>query len=431
MLTLRASQFGEAKILETPVLSFLPGQPWTEDFDHRRFVPVAAESLRGAGARWYCWLHPGETKATAAGNSPGPYSSAEGQRTLKQELQAIGTGKSWRISEVEKLKARAIEEGLTQRDFEALAFDAGARSPLCLCVCVSLCLCVSVCVSVCLCVCLSASRTTGARALKEAEEVGSVKLSEAQRQTYHHETDPTQDDIIAAVLRHHNPYPYGALVYSFSEKCECRHPDDCVFAVASPLGSSSIKSPPPVPSSPLQGHQSREMEFPRTLKAFNLIPAAELNKDLLHHVAVDLRSNTYRITRPGRRSSMCPQVSTLLSLYSDVDEIEGTISRPHPIHSVSALDRRRQRIPERKYFPGQYNCHVLASLFWCVSFSFRGASGTSSRWTGIRRSKPRITFLRTSCPLSGLRITCPRNSSKVLTCIAARYRSPRTAGLST
>ena len=266
----------------------------------------------------------------------------EGQRRLERELRAIGTGKSWRASEVAKLKARATEEGLTQSDFEALAHAAGAR------------------------------------ALNAAEEVapGNVKLSEAQRQTYLHETDPRPDEIIAAVLRHHNPYPHGALVYSFSEDPEHRHPDDCVFAVASPLGSSSIESPPPVSSSPLQGQQSREMEFPCTLKAFNLIPAAELNKDLLHHVVVDLQKNTYRITRPLRPQSMCPQVSTLLSLYSDA--VQGKISRPHPIQSASALDRRRQRIPERTYF--LRSIHIASccvSLLLCCIFIFR------SRYSGL------------------------------------------------
>lgn len=54
---------GEAKILKTPTFVFEPPLPWRSTtstmVDASRFHPVTSSNMQGA--RWYCWLHPGET----------------------------------------------------------------------------------------------------------------------------------------------------------------------------------------------------------------------------------------------------------------------------------------------------------------------------------------------------------------------------------
>ena len=353
-----ALQFGEAKILRTPMLSFHEPKQWPcEDaLDATRLVQITAESLLNQGARWYCWLHPGETKATAAGKSAGQYSSSEGQKRLRRELTQIGTGRSWTTDEVKRLKDRAHKEGFTERDFQDLQREVGERKLEDL--------------------------------LKEIPN-----LAEDKQQSFRDETEPEPKHIIDAVLRHHNPYPFGALVYSFSEDREQWHKRNCVFAVAEPSGS------PANDSSLLRG-QSSSAFFPQTLEPVNLIPAAELN-GMVHHLHVNLETKAYHISRPQRKPLECPQVSTLFSLYPDTQpfvdllldvtgeesskhtytedmlrdknveelrrmceaedtieqpdidaaqgstKIEGEISRPHPIISMRALDRRRQCIPPK------------------------------------------------------------------------------------
>lgn len=54
---------GEAKIVKTPILVFEPPLPWRSTtntvVDASRYHPVTSSNMQGA--RWYCWLHPGET----------------------------------------------------------------------------------------------------------------------------------------------------------------------------------------------------------------------------------------------------------------------------------------------------------------------------------------------------------------------------------
>ena len=190
-------------------------------------------------------------------------------------------------SEVEELVARPKEEVLKEKDFQELAQEAGKR--------------------------------------KLQQYCKPEMLSEAQKTTILEETEPEPSDIIQAVLRHHAPFLYGALVYSFTEDSEGRPMKaDWVFGAAAPIGSSSYANPTDSPStpgdsSPLGRQPSHETRFPMTLKPFNLIPAAELNHSTMaHHIVIDLDECTYRITKPTRQTSKWPpQVSTLFSLYQD------------------------------------------------------------------------------------------------------------------
>eukprot|EP01043_Picozoa_sp_COSAG02_P027792 COSAG02_NODE_1653_length_11488_cov_66.480815_11_plen_1303_part_00 len=378
LTTCLRTQFGEAKILRTPVVSFDKMQQWRSDIDPGRFVRVTAESLQARGARWYCWLHPGETYATAKGDLSGCYSSVKGQEKLRRQLTDIGTPeswtrKSWRTSQ---LAARAIREGLTDEDFEGLEIMAGER------------------------------------AVKEAQEV-KKELSHEQETGRRDSAAPSPDDIIEAVLRHHNPYPQGALIYSFSEDRRDRNVHDCVFAVAAPggydLGESKQRT------AWREAHPFVESGT-NIITALNMIPVVELNrmanlleigqqkyKPHIPHVEIDLKRKNYRITRPTDKDSLdyiSLHLSALLSLYSETQpfrkllldvvseagkltyteerlprdvaqlrhmceeessieqsdivaaegKILGDVSDPHPINALvepSALDWRRKRIPLR------------------------------------------------------------------------------------
>jgi serine/threonine protein kinase len=320
--------FGEAKILKTPTLSFHAPQPWTDTFDSSRFVEITAASLLDKGAQRYCWLHPGETKATAAGDSLGRYASVQGQADLRKELEAIHVrpDECWDVSEMERLKAEAMAHGLTEADFLTLQKDAVRRK------------------------------------LEDLQSGGLAKhlqkLTSAARKQMEDPLDEANadlvraNDIIAAVLRHYNPYPHGALVYSFSENPEQRDPRDCVFAVAADPAE-------------LSAHGSPDMNFPDALKPFNVIAADELNgcgtKDdngMLNHVHVDLEKNEYFISKPNRLASTAgvhryPQVSLMLALWEEKPDTRagktptGRISKPHTVGQISPLHRRRYNIPPR------------------------------------------------------------------------------------
>eukprot|EP01043_Picozoa_sp_COSAG02_P061207 COSAG02_NODE_8176_length_2675_cov_8.580745_1_plen_354_part_10 len=94
--------FGEAKIVRTPVLAFRPAEPWPTQVEPGRFKPVTSKSLLKQGAQYYCWVHPGETADIVAGVPPDV--SAEAQRRLREELESL---------EWEALKARAAQLGVT------------------------------------------------------------------------------------------------------------------------------------------------------------------------------------------------------------------------------------------------------------------------------------------------------------------------------
>lgn len=62
--------FGEAKVLKMPTLSFSEYKPWPKGWSHslidaNRFQPITSPFLREQGARHYCWLLPGETLTPA------------------------------------------------------------------------------------------------------------------------------------------------------------------------------------------------------------------------------------------------------------------------------------------------------------------------------------------------------------------------------
>ena len=69
--------FGEAKVLKSPSLTFSAAAPWPEGWSADlcaadRFQPVTSPFLRAQGARHYCWLPPGEelTPSTLGRASP-------------------------------------------------------------------------------------------------------------------------------------------------------------------------------------------------------------------------------------------------------------------------------------------------------------------------------------------------------------------------
>jgi hypothetical protein len=58
--------FGEAKVLKPPFVRFAPPIAWREGYTHslverKRFLPVTSSHLRSKGARFYCYIKPGET----------------------------------------------------------------------------------------------------------------------------------------------------------------------------------------------------------------------------------------------------------------------------------------------------------------------------------------------------------------------------------
>lgn len=67
--------FGEAKVLRSPQLQFGQRREWRCSYTHalaeaQRLKPVTSRALRAAGARWYCWLLPGEWVKDASGRQP-------------------------------------------------------------------------------------------------------------------------------------------------------------------------------------------------------------------------------------------------------------------------------------------------------------------------------------------------------------------------
>ena len=254
--------FGEAKILRTPTLAFGAPKPWTSHVETGRFKPITSLSLLEQGARHYCWLHPGETAATAAGEAAGPYASTVEQRKLRVQLQNL---------EWEALKARAVELGLTDL------------------------------------------------------------------------ADERPDDLIDAVMALVVPFPFGAMVYSFSEDPNVPDDRNCVFAVAPTSESSHL-----------------ETAFPKGLRPFNILPALELSSisPLSKHICLDLKNLTYTIRPQKDPSQWLPQVDCLHALYPD--GIKGNISKLHPLGSTTEMDRRRMRIPSREL---QGGCYLRATHY--------------------------------------------------------------------
>ena len=254
--------FGEAKILRTPTLAFGAPKPWTSHVETGRFKPITSLSLLEQGARHYCWLHPGETAATAAGEPAGPYASTVEQRKLRVQLQNL---------EWEALKARAVELGLTDL------------------------------------------------------------------------ADERPDDLIDAVMALVVPFPFGAMVYSFSEDPNVPDDRNCVFAVAPTSESSHL-----------------ETAFPKGLRPFNILPALELSSisPLSKHICLDLKNLTYTIRPQKDPSQWLPQVDCLHALYPD--GIKGNISKLHPLGSTTEMDRRRMRIPSREL---QGGCYLRATHY--------------------------------------------------------------------
>ena len=248
--------FGESEILRTPTLAFDEAVPFTAPLDPKRLEAITAQSLLDAGAIWYCWLHPGETIETAAGEEAKPYSGTEALARLREEL----SGLDW-----EALKTRA------------------------------------------------------------KTEFGFVVTS-----------DHGFAHVIEGVIEILNPFPRGALVYSFSEDRSVRDKRDCVFAVREQLN----EVPEPLP-------------FPAHLRAFNLIPCEELQiRDpegpsiMRDHVHLDIDGNSYSISQQARHRSLWhKQVDCLHTLYPG--GIHGRISKPHPVRT-SPLGRIRRRIPQRE-----------------------------------------------------------------------------------
>ena len=260
--------FGEAKILRTPTLAFATAKPWTKPVAGDRFRKITAQSLYDAGARHYCWLHPGETEATAAGEPAGPYASTDARAELETELESL----EW---DYEAIQARAAELGVTE--------------------------------------------------LYYTDSEG-------------HEQPKEPRTLIREVMTVVNPFPLGALVYSFSEDPSVVHKDNCVFAVT--------------PSTAVPSSQT-ESTFPTALRSFNVVPAKELERitPLTEHICLDLTKNTYTIRKQEcDRSEWSHQVDCLHVLYPD--GISGSISKPHPIGAMSKLDRRRRRIPTRRITDG-------------------------------------------------------------------------------
>ena len=71
------ADFGEAKVLKTPSLAFGEPQDWPRGWSHslitaKRFQKITSPFLRAQGARWYCWLLPGEKLTPEADHEAPP-----------------------------------------------------------------------------------------------------------------------------------------------------------------------------------------------------------------------------------------------------------------------------------------------------------------------------------------------------------------------
>lgn len=162
-----------------------------------------------------------------------------------------------------------------------------------------------------------------------------------------------RDDVIEAAVACANPvFPDGALVYSFSEHPSDPADDKIVFAATiSSIGSSSSQG---------------DSTFPKELRPFNVVSAAELNSisPITEHICVDLKESMYTIRQQKglKRSRWSPQVDCLHALYPD--GVAGPISKPYPIGAITEKDRRRKRIPTRALkdeATGQYICDLQAT----------------------------------------------------------------------
>ena len=345
--------FGEAKIVRTPTLAFGAPKPWRTPVESGRFQPITAQSLLDQGARHYCWLHPGETTATAAGEPAGPYASTDAQRGLRAELESLK-------SEWEALKARAIELGLAE-----LVYSDKDGNPQ--------------------------RVVLKSNVLENLEKLGLwptvrdqlIKHNGSMRQIADIPDDIKQrfdhqawfeypDDVIDAVMTSVNPFPFGAIVYSFSEDATASDDRDCVFAVTH--SSSAEESWRP------------ELTFPEALRPFNVLPAEELNSisPITEHVCLDLDNSTYTI-RPQQcdRSLWSPQIDCLHSLYPT--GIFGHISKPYPVGAMTAMDQRRMRIPARSLRDdhGEFSNYLHATHF---VFAYQLPQWTNEHFTAKQLS---------------------------------------------
>ena len=90
--------FGEAAVLRESMLTFSGRQSWPRGWgghlvEQQRFQPVTSTALQEAGAKWYCWINPGEAMSAqgdSAAKPPGPT-----EHSIECQLEHTSSHQQW------------------------------------------------------------------------------------------------------------------------------------------------------------------------------------------------------------------------------------------------------------------------------------------------------------------------------------------------
>eukprot|EP01047_Picozoa_sp_COSAG01_P067342 COSAG01_NODE_9491_length_2433_cov_2.093402_1_plen_722_part_10 len=129
----------------------------------------------------------------------------------------------------------------------------------------------------------------------------------------------TEDDVIKLIT---NPFPQGALVYSFGENPAVHDPRDSVFSVSP--DATLVES-------------DQQPTFPRALRPFSLIPTDELKAQQFKVATLDFETNEYSLDLSAldlSANTPTPQLACLKDLYPG--GIKGKISKPQKCASAKA-----------------------------------------------------------------------------------------------
>eukprot|EP01048_Picozoa_sp_COSAG05_P011726 COSAG05_NODE_1124_length_5792_cov_13.204286_2_plen_1379_part_00 len=134
-----------------------------------------------------------------------------------------------------------------------------------------------------------------------------------------------------------NPFPNGALVYSFSDDKAHRDPRDCVFLVNPHIQQADVAD---------------QSAFPKALRPFSLVPvdpikvagANKMAEKTFDHVQLDLKGCSY--TMDLKQDALPDQLLCLRDLYGST--IHGRISTPHRVSRGTVHEQTEQRLTLRK-----------------------------------------------------------------------------------
>jgi hypothetical protein len=152
----------------------------------------------------------------------------------------------------------------------------------------------------------------------------------------------TEDDVIKMIT---NPFPQGALVYSFGENPAVHDPRDSVFSVSP--DATLVES-------------DQQPAFPRALRPFSLIPTDELKAQQFKVVTLDFETNEYSLDLSAldlSANTLTPQLACLKDLYPG--GIKGKISKPHKCASAKAEGLTLKKTASYEFKETKYHADLV------------------------------------------------------------------------